>query len=231
MATRTPPTHDEIVTVLETDKSRYTGPNLPVGMGGILWDNAVEHLRKGLRTVEVKAREWLIDAATDGTSPIAAIWSGSGKFLTRDGVPESRLTDIGWSSGDVQDLQFGNYGQIVLPNASRYGTQSGLFIVRRDQIEPMRQAVTDARAEVDRERGEQDAAELAEFRELHGDALDVIEPIVKSIPFENWAEDELVKPRIYKGWAKLFGDPGTLTITVRGSQIEALAEVLKNLNH
>lgn len=227
MVTRKPPTHEEIVTALTEDRSRYTGPNLPTGMGGIRWEEAIEHVRKGLKTVNEKAKEWMIEIVTDDTSPIMAVWSGVGRILAK-APREIMLTDLGWTEQNVRDLAFSYQGKLVLPTSKVARDRVGLIVVRRDQLEPMRNALTGARAVVEAERYQRHTAELMRFRELHTDSFDVISPIVGLVANESWKDDDLIKASFYEPGARFHGDGGSLTITLRGHQIEKFAQILRD---
>jgi hypothetical protein len=125
----------------------------------------------------------------------------------------------------VADLGFDTDGRLVLPNQRRSLAQSSIVVVRRDQLEPMRIALTEARTAVDAARAERDRQKLMQFRALHGTALDTITSLVMAVPHEDWAEEDLLTTRISTGWKEMFGDEGELTITLRGKQIEDFAAI------
>lgn len=231
MATRKMPSYEEIVEVLATG---WSGPSLPTEtVGSISWNEAAEHIRKGLKTSSDKAREWLREATTGDGAPLILVELISGQVAVREGAPRQNLMkDFGWSKVNVSDLAFDHHGQLILPGDHLERTGHSLRIMRRADLDTMREMLTMARTEVDRSRNEKNAKKLAEFRVLHGDALDTITAVIRSsITLASWDDGKhLLETGTFARWADLYGTDGQLTITLRGRQIDDFAEALRKLN-
>jgi hypothetical protein len=229
MAPRTPPRKEAIIgALMEAESGR-----LVMDRTALLWNATIEsHIRRVFQTTYEKAHEWLLAAISAPGSPIVGVRPATG-VLFSESMPAPSLAALGWSETVVRDLTFDSSGRLVLPGTRIARTSTYAYLIRRDELEPIRTVLVAQRAKVERERAEAKAAELAEFRALHGDALDVIESIMDRVPAKDYLRDDMIRAHMLSGSGALhqeiYGGDAVLTLTLHAGQIDALAALLRHI--
>jgi len=227
VSTRKPPTTDQIVqTLLNTASGR-----LQADRTALSWDEAQHAIQREHGTNRDKAAQWLLDALKAPDSFFVCL-STSGRVMTSRNAGGIALTNepFCWPERSAEYLNFDPYGR-QLPVEGKHSQRSAslLHIVRRDQLPAMRRVIETQLAEMDRERAEENAAELAAFRALHGDALDVIQSVIDKTPAAWYSREGMMSTHMFETGVRmgLYSDSAMLTITLHADEIDAFAAQLR----
>lgn len=229
MAPRTPPSNEHITNAL---LDAHSG-RLRMNRTALSWNEAEDFVRRVFKTNRDKAYDWLLAAVSASDSLIIGVQPHTGTLLSELDPPLT-LSHFGWTDQNVRDLCFDQHGRLILPGA-RTSPVRGIFanLIHRDQLEPIRTVLAAQRAKIERERIEAKAAELAEFRALHGDALDVIQSVMDRVPAKNYLREDMVSARMLSDKTalhqELYGGDAVLTLTLHAGQIDALAALLRHI--
>jgi hypothetical protein len=225
MSSRKPPTADELIAALATGLDKPDS--------ALHWNTATGRIRNEWRTTRAMAEKWLIELVTAPNSEVLALWPAAGVILQperpSDDPTRLRLTDLGWSDAEVLDLRFTTTGNRKPVNAEHGTSCNDLFVLHRGELKRMRQRVAAEREQRRREQAEQDAAKLAEFRSRHDWALDVITDLIARVPLTHeFLRENMIRTNVSDRalTTDLYGGPDSLTLELRGPQIEAFAALL-----
>jgi hypothetical protein len=239
MATRPAPSVEQIIDAL-SDKSNAHLMYLR-GDRAVVWINAVHRVRHEFRTNTPKAEEWLLDIINVENSPLILIEVGP--VVARLTGPTLRNLNpqlLDWPEDVHKNFKFTDRGQLVL---MRNGTRPGSYqnytrwLVLRDALPAMRDRVATDVAETDREYRNLKARDAAAFNEIHGSDLDVLRAFLDSANVALPDKDAWVEPDAVSTWmsgsrkhTELWGTQGSMTISLRGNQITAVADLLRKLS-
>jgi hypothetical protein len=225
MAKRQPPTVDEVYAALRGMRGNPLHSDR-----GIEWGCAVRQVKAALRTTNANARQWLEMAIQDKGSVLLAVHLTVLPYVMRDKEGWAALVDQGWSPEVARCLKFDSPGTLIAPSDNRRKASSALqWVLHRDTLEAMKATIEKDLALLQREQVEKRDRVAGSFRELHGDAADVVTSWLRDM-FQDtpWHTeiDEIFEPSLFD-WSKLYGSPGAIRLTFRGDQIEQLTEALR----
>lgn len=241
MGTRQTPTVEQIIEALSDTSGgplMYLRENRAVAM-----KHAIAHLRRAYRTSTPKAEEWLLEAVSDGDSPLMLIETD--RIVSRlTGADYLNLTRTPLDMPDAvhHAFQFDRQGRIVcMQHQTRPSAKQNFrhWIVRRDALQAMQSLVEADVAAAERERIELRALNAAEFDEHHGDDLEAFRSFVAivnaALPGGGADHDcPVIEPDAISTYvstspahAKLWGTPGSMTLMLRGNQISVAAKILR----
>lgn len=185
-------------------------------------DTAIETVKRRFRCQRNTAQDWLAAWATDPSSGVILV-SLTSESVWRDGNWNAKLSDYGWRSIQYT-TSFDNRG---VPTIGRTGTRLGSHLVYVSSLPGWQEKVDREIAELREAEQEAERTKVATFRELHGESLDVISAWVEQIPRPEFLDLGSVLRISNHDSSQFHGTAGSLTIDVQGTQIEALAEMIR----
>lgn len=225
MGKRPTPTVEDLITALDGHPRQNRLGDFANGvLRGVHYSFGVEIVRSALGTTHNKAVEWLMERTTEPGSPLVCLRTSGSLIGPREGTKRVDVPLPGWTAEEMLILAFNDRGDLI-PG----GTSNRVMLVLRSALEPIHEAVKAYLVEKAIDHEKKTAARNTVFESAHGDALAVIEQWLtlmdRSGEQDFLREQSLIEISDHN--FKLYGSLGSLTITVRGDQIEAFAEHIR----
>lgn len=230
MPSRQPPTADQFIEIFNDHPSTMLRDTEPYR--AVSWEEAVNRARLSLKTTGPRASTWLVAAAADERSPLAALWANNGLKIATQAALDDGVTwrTIDWPAEIHTRVRFNSNGRLLDINSPATGPTS--WLVLRSLLPRIREAISEQVHAAAQQRDAAKAAEQAEFTEIHGDDLAVIMRLITRIhppDTEPWLTDGTVDAGISARTAQFYGTDGRLLISLRGTQITRFADQIREL--
>lgn len=231
MPTRPAPLIEELIEALDSGQLNRLGDPESGDLRGIQWSVAEATVKRKFRTTYTKASQWLCERITEPDSLLVGL-RDSGSLIGPKGN-DNRYTSValpGWDTTEMLDLAFDGAGRFK-PGHRAQGNTERLWVVPRAALEPILAGLKAYRAEKDAENKAKADVERETFYGRYGDAMAVIETWLSNL------DESGIEPAL-RGHAdrmrtsnydrsRYFGKPGSLTIDLRGVEIDAFAELIE----
>lgn len=245
MSRRTPPSAREVVTALTAKDTRFNPANPrepilvdPFGQDRAMkWDDAVQRVRRTLRTTRLSAQQWIKNMLADPDSDLVGITVEGGvahRMVTTVDDPRVDRDDMGWPEEVRRALRFDHTGHLLDVNTSPLPTSQIYWLLSHTTLPVLRAAVERQLQERAHKQAVTQAELDAAFVTVHGEDLVVFLRLIEGIadPFTGEHDPgKIITTGVATGdtLAGICGTNGRLTIDLWGTQITEVAERLRTL--